>query len=70
MENSETESNMYLDNSDDLESEYNDCLLCQKMVKDSEFPKIIHKALARKYCSNLNDFFYTKDVNKILNKNR
>lgn len=73
MDITQNDSSMFLDNSDDFESQYddyNDCLLCQKMVKETEFPKIIVKALARKYCSNLNDFFYTKDINKIINKSR
>ena len=63
---------MFLDNS--LDTGYFDdmgeCLLCEKDVKLKDFPDIIAKALSRKYCSNLNTFFYTKDINKILNKNR
>jgi hypothetical protein len=48
----------------------NDCLLCKKQITESEFPKIISKALQRKYCNNLNNYFYLKDINRLLNRER
>ena len=59
-------SSMFIDNSDTGSQGDSVCLLCEKGVKSSDYPQIINKALARKYCANLNQFFYTKDINKIL----
>jgi hypothetical protein len=59
-------SSMFIDNSDTGSQGDSVCLLCEKGVKPSDYPQIINKALARKYCANLNQFFYTKDINKIL----
>lgn len=56
---------MFIDYSEDDE-----CLLCQKRIKDKDFSNIINKALARKHCANLNQFFYNKDINKILGNAR
>lgn len=57
---------------EEYESEAEDdvCLLCKKQIKESEFPKIIEKALQRKYCSNLNNYFYLKDINRLINRER
>lgn len=57
-------------NLDDSLLSVGSCMLCEKNVRFKDFPKIINKALSRKYCSNLNQFFYTKDINKILSKQR
>lgn len=46
------------------------CILCQKNVSTKEFPKIVTKALYRKYCSNLNNYFYLKDIKRILGNKR
>jgi hypothetical protein len=35
----------------------------------AKMPAIIHKALYRRYCNSLN-YFYTKDINKILAKSQ
>lgn len=52
------------------QSEEDACLLCKKKIKDSEFPKIVDKALQRKYCSNLNNYFYLKDINRLIGRER
>lgn len=61
-----------LNESDDLRSQTDEdvCLLCKKAIKESEFPKIVEKALQRKYCSNLNNYFYLKDINRLINRER
>ena len=64
------ESELFLDNSEESNVTVGSCMLCEKNVRIKDFPKIIIKALSRKYCSNLNQFFYTKDINKILSKQR
>lgn len=56
---------MFLDNSEDEA-----CQLCQKNIKIKDYPSIVNKALGRKYCTNLNQFFYIKDVNKVLQNSR
>lgn len=70
--NSDTNDNtsMFLDDSnlDGLSQE--GCILCEKNLKLKDFPDIISKALSRKFCSNLNHFFYTKDINRIIAKER
>lgn len=53
----------YQENSD---IDYDSCLLCEKGVKSSDFPNIISKALERKYCQNLNNFYYQKDIKSLL----
>jgi hypothetical protein len=57
---------------EEYESEVDEdvCLLCKKHIKESEFPNIIEKALQRKYCSNLNNYFYLKDINRLINRER
>jgi disulfide oxidoreductase YuzD len=56
---------MFIDNSED-----EICQLCEKKIQSKDYPGIIAKALARKYCTNLNQFFYVKDVNKAIANNR
>lgn len=56
---------MFIDNSEDEV-----CQLCEKQVKCKDYPGIIYKALARKYCTNLNQFYYVKDVNKVISNSR
>lgn len=64
-------SQMFIDDSHSIKSTRRlDCLLCEKQVKEKEYPLIIAKALERKYCANLNGHFYTKSVLKILNGER
>ena len=61
------DSMIFIDNSS--ESEYDneyDCILCEKKINTHNFPKIILKALERKYCSNLNNYFFIKTITKIL----
>lgn len=52
------------------DSSFPECMLCEKRVGEKEFPKIITKALHRKYCTNLNNFFYLKDIKGILEGHR
>jgi hypothetical protein len=52
---------MFIDNSEDEV-----CQLCHKGIKVRDYPGIVNKALSRKYCTNLNQFFYVKDINKII----
>ena len=47
-----------------------ECLLCKKQISEKEFPQIIAKALQRKYCLNLNNYFYLKDINRLLARER
>lgn len=46
-----------------------ECALCMKNITSKHFPSIINKALFRRYCSSLN-YFYTKDISKILSKSK
>ena len=59
------DSNIFIDNSDSLNEDL-DCIICAKNIKEKDFPKIIEKALERKYCSNLGDLYYSKSIEKIL----
>lgn len=59
------ENDMYIDNSDEQI-----CLMCEKKISDKDYPKILEKALSRKHCANLNQLYYAKDINKILNNER
>lgn len=56
---------MFIDNSEDEV-----CQLCQKNIRVADYPSIVNKALSRKYCTNLNQFFYVKDINKVLQNSR
>ncbi len=60
------DSMIFIDNSES-ENENNDCILCDRQLSLKDFPKIINKALERKYCSNLNTYFILKPINKIIN---
>ena len=64
--NSAMQSN---DNIDEQQGE-DECLLCKKQISEKEFPDIIAKALQRKYCLNLNNYFYLKDINRLLARER
>ena len=64
------DSEMYIDKSEESALTVGSCMQCEKNVRLKDFPKIIIKAQSRKYCSNLNQFFYSKDINKILSKQR
>lgn len=46
-----------------------DCQLCQKKIRLKQFPALIQKSLFKNY-SNSIDYYYTKDINDILNNNR
>lgn len=46
------------------------CLLCENEIKDKDFPDIIKKALERKYCANLNNFYFSRVIERILQKKR
>jgi len=46
-----------------------DCVLCQRKIRRTQMPQIIHKALFRRYCSSVN-YFYTREVNKIIENQR
>ena len=46
-----------------------DCQLCQKKIRMKQFPRLIQKSLFKNY-SNSIDYYYTKDINDILNNNR
>lgn len=60
-------SQMFIDDSHSTRSFGRiDCLLCEKAVREREFPSIIIKALERKYCANLNNHFYTRAILRIL----
>ena len=52
-----------------IEAEDN-CLLCENGIRTKDFPEIICRALERKYCANLNNFFFSKIVDKMLAKKR
>lgn len=58
---------IFIDNSSESNYEDFDCILCEKKINTHNFPKIILKALERKYCSNLNNYFFIKTISKILN---
>lgn len=59
------DSNIFIDNSESI-NEDQDCIICMKNIKEKDFPKIIEKALERKYCSNLGDMHYSKAIDNIL----
>lgn len=58
-------ADMFIDNSEDEA-----CQLCEKKIHMKDYPTIVYKALGRKYCTNLNQFFYIKDINKVLQNTR
>jgi disulfide oxidoreductase YuzD len=66
----ESSRGSFFDSSQRWEEHETGCLLCEKKITDKEFPNIISKALERKYCNNLNNYFYLKDINKLVNKER
>jgi hypothetical protein len=66
----ESSRGSFFDSSQQWEEQEEGCLLCEKNITHKEFPNIISKALERKYCNNLNNYFYLKDINKIVNKER
>jgi hypothetical protein len=70
MEYSNDQVEMGLEEEFGSEMDEDACLLCKKHIKETEFPKIIEKALQRKYCSNLNNYFYLKDINRLINRER
>ena len=62
---------MFIDDSLSMKSySNNDCLLCEKKIKEKDYPSIVIKALERKYCANLNNHFYTKSIGRILKGER
>ena len=46
-----------------------DCYLCQNKIRAKNMPQIIQKFLYKRHCSSLN-YYYTKNINKILGKIR
>ena len=59
-------STIFLDDSDsDPDRSLSECLLCKRGINLSNFPTLIVKALERKYCENLNNYFYIRCVNRI-----
>lgn len=44
-------------------------MLCQNKIRMKQMPNIMHRALYKRYCSSLN-YFFTKDINRILEKVR
>ena len=70
MQNYIDNSSASLSQNSSYDFEQEPCILCEKNVKDSDFPDIVNKALYRKYCSNLNNYFYLKDIKRILNNRR
>lgn len=65
--NSEISSSSYFDNSI-IGSD--NCMLCDKKITENKFPTIIQTALSRKYCSNLNNYYFTKDIANIMENDR
>lgn len=60
------DSKIFIDDSDSMNDEEIDCIICIKKIKSKDFPKIIIKALERKYCTNLGEMHYSKSIENIL----
>ena len=62
-------STIFLDDSEEfLEEDENECLLCKRKINLKNFPDLIEKALERKYCENLNNYFYLRNIAKVINQ--
>lgn len=51
-------------------SPQDECLLCTRGVQPSDFPRIIQNALDRKYCANINGYYFVRSVARILENER
>lgn len=62
---------IFLDDSDAEPDQFpSECLLCKRGINLGNFPTLITRALERKYCDNLNNYFYIRCVNRITNQER
>lgn len=47
-----------------------ECVLCARGVRSADFPRIIQNALDRKYCANINGYYFVRAVNRILENDK